>query len=289
MKRIEEKVKYSHVEIKKDKSFFFDHVHIVWDEQITFHQSDEWEITYIITGSGTRVIGDAMETFSKGEIILLPPKLPHGWYFDEYDHDDEGKIENITIIFPDALLEKCSGTFPETKAAIKKFKNIDKGMSLKGVALEKVQYLMLSMTTQNDMEQLSTLILILFQIACSDEMHVVGFREKQSRSTLKMQEIHRFILTHYHRKISLDEAASYIGMNRSSFCTFFKKEKGKTFFETLNEYRINCACLMLRETLKPVSEICFAVGFNDIPYFNRTFKKFKGVTPKNYREASNKS
>lgn len=98
--------------LKKGKSFSYDHVHIEWHEQITFHQSNEWELSYIITGSGTRIIGDVMETFSKGEIILLPPNLSHGWYFDEHVHDSEGKIENITIIFPDPLLDNCANTFP---------------------------------------------------------------------------------------------------------------------------------------------------------------------------------
>lgn len=49
-------------------------------EQISFHQSPDWELSYIITGSGTRVIGDVMETFSKGEIIFIPPMIPHVWY-----------------------------------------------------------------------------------------------------------------------------------------------------------------------------------------------------------------
>lgn len=69
------KPKYSHIEIDSDRSFFFDHVHIVWDEQISFNQSPDWELSYIITGSGTRVIGDVMETFSKGERIFIPPMI----------------------------------------------------------------------------------------------------------------------------------------------------------------------------------------------------------------------
>lgn len=283
MGKIDENIKYCHVDIGNGKSFFFDHVHIVWNEQITFHQSNEWEISYIITGSGTRIIGDKMETFSKGEIIILPPNLPHGWYFDEHVHDNNGKIENVTIIFPNSLLEKFAETFPETKPSVIRLNEIKKGVSLKGDKLPVVQELMRAMIFQNNMERLSTLIFIFSQIASSDEMDVVGFREKRHRGILKMQDVYRFMLTNYHQKISLDNVANVVGMNRSSFCSFFKRENGKSFFAALNEYRINCACLMLKETEMPIADICFAVGFNDIPYFNRSFKKQIGSSPKDYR------
>ncbi|WP_319229007.1 AraC family transcriptional regulator [Draconibacterium orientale] len=94
------------------------------------------------------------------------------------------------------------------------------------------------------------------------------------------------MITNYQRSISLDEVAQYIGMNRSSFCSFYKREKGKTFFTDLNEYRVDCSCMMLRETNIPISDICFAAGFNDVPHFNRTFKKIKGQSPNNYRNNS---
>ncbi len=276
-------VKYCHMDMDEDKSFFFDHVHIIWNEQITFHQSNEWELSYIITGSGTRVIGDMMETFSKGEIILIPPKLPHGWYFDEHVHDNHGKIENITIIFPDSLLDKCIDTFPETRTSIYKLKEIQEGVSLKGNILPVVQRLMYSMTSQNNMEQLSTLLLIFLHLASSNEMQIVGNRRQKNKEAQKIQEVYRYILSNYNKKILLDDVARYVGMNSSSFCTFFKREKGMSFFSALNEYRINCACLMLRETVMSVAEICYSVGFNDIPYFNRTFKKTIGKSPKDYR------
>lgn len=285
----EENIKYSHVVIDSDKSFFFDHVHIVWDEQIDFHQSDEWELSYIITGSGTRVIGDVMETFSKGEVILLPPKLPHVWYFDENVHDKYGKIENITIIFSDSLLKQCAELFPEAKEPIEIIRNINKGMSLQGEILSYVQTLMKSMTKQSNFEQLSSLFRIFSYLASSKEMCVVGYSEKKNINAQKMQNVHRYMLVNYSKKITLDEISTYIGMNRSSFCTFFKRESGKSFFTAINEYRINSACLMLRETEKPVADICFAVGFNDIPYFNRSFKKQLGCSPNDYRIQNNKS
>jgi YesN/AraC family two-component response regulator len=57
----------------------------------------------------------------------------------------------------------------------------------------------------------------------------------------------------------------------------------KSFFEFLNEYKINRACKLLIETDKQISEICYAAGFESIPFFYRQFKKFKCCQPKSYR------
>lgn len=282
-KKEPQNIKYCHAHMPEEKSFYFDHVRIPWKEQIALHQSAEWEISYIIRGSGSRIVGEVVETFSKGEIILLPPHMPHCWSFNANDHDEEGNIENITIIFPASLLDKSAAAFPETAGMIAAFCNNQQALSFEGDTLKQLQQLMTSMCRQDDAAQLLSFFSIIMVIAGATASRVVGYSNTSTRNSAKIHEITRFMVHNYQRKISLTEMAKYTGMNRSSFCTFFKREKGKSFFSFLNEYRIDCSCLMLRETPLPVADICFAVGFEDIPYYNRTFKKIKGITPKEYR------
>ncbi|MFT3739933.1 MAG: AraC family transcriptional regulator [Breznakibacter sp.] len=276
-------VKYCHVGVHDTKSFLFDHVHIVWNEQITLHQSPAWELSYILKGSGTRIVGDNVETFSSGEVVLLPPNLTHGWYFDEFDHDEGGKIENITIIFTQTFLDRCIDAFPETENYLLHINTINKAVSFVGDTLNQLQAIMTDMLQQNDMLQLASLLGILSVIASSGEARVVGSYSKPGKGISRIQEASRFMVHNYQRKITLDDVARYVGMSRSSFCSLFKRERGKPFFSALNEYRIDCSCLMLRETSIPIADICFAVGFEDIPHYNRTFKRLKGETPKDYR------
>lgn len=279
-----EKMKYCPVEVENDKSFRFDHVHIVYNEQITLHQSSDWELSYVITGSGTRIVGDSTEFFTSGEVVFLPPNMPHGWYFDEFDHDKEGKIENITLFFTNTLLNKIETAFPEAAIYITEILSLKQAIRFNGQTLSKIQELMTTMVSLSDIERLLSLLRIFVIIGSAKETIIVGTLMKQNKSTIKIQNISRFIVNNFQRKISLEEAAQHVGMNSSSFCSFYKKMKGKSFLTDLTEYRINSSCVMLKETTLPISDICYAVGFEDIPHFNRTFKKMKGESPKDYRE-----
>lgn len=131
--------------------------------------------------------------------------------------------------------------FPEAKIPIENLKKIRKGMSLEGDILSYVQTLMKSMLYQNNLEQLSSLLNIFSKIATSKDMRVVGFTEKKNNNSKKMQKIYRYILVNYNNKITLDDVSEHMGMNRSSFCTFYKRESGKSFFSAIREYRINCS------------------------------------------------
>jgi YesN/AraC family two-component response regulator len=283
---VQEDIKYCPPPENNEKSFYFDHVRIFWNEQITYHQAEDWELSYIIKGSGTRVLGDTVETFLSGEVILLPPKMPHGWYFNEFDHDEQGKIENITIIFSKKLLYNLSNIFPELTATVQTLNTCQKALTFGGHTLKKLQVKITEMLSQTNAEQIASFINLLSIISNFKDTKAVGHFNKRNKTAVKMQDISRFMVHNYQRKITLDEIAKYVNMNRSSFCTFFKREKGKSFLTALNEYRIECSCLMLRETNMAVTDICYSVGFDDVPYFNRTFRKLKGETPKNFRASA---
>ena len=83
---------------------------------------------------------------------------------------------------------------------------------------------------------------------------------------------------------ALDDIAIEVGMNRSAFCTYFKRCKGMTFMQFVMRYRLNTACELLAHSQKSVSEIAHLVGFSDVPHFIRAFTKEKGLSPGKYRK-----
>ncbi len=266
------------------ETFSFDHVRIPFDKQVPMHQQETWELAYIITGSGIRIIGDVVESFSEGEIILIPPDIPHCWSFDKNVHDEEGKIENICVFIKSEFLDNLKNSFSELNKTISDIKENQNALSFFGETQKKLQELMKKMSSQNTIERLSSLILILDQISSSKSVNIVGNRTSERKNEKKLHEIYMFILSNFHRAIELDEVAKIAGMPKSTFCLFFKKMTGKSFVTYLTDFRIESSCQMLLKTKMSVSEICVASGFNDIPYYNRIFKKIKNQTPTEYRK-----
>jgi len=249
-----EKVKYIHVPESEGHSFHFDHVRIYWNEQVTFHEQNTWELSYVITGSGQRIIGDTMESFSRNEIILIPPNIPHCWSFDEMDADDSGKIENITITFSDLFLENFKHTFPEFDDIINKILQNKEAMSFKGNTLIQLQNLLISMKTESEVEKISTLIKVLSLISSSENANAVGKPVIEDKKAKRMQKILLYIMNNYQNTITLEEMAKLVDLDKSSFCIFFKKMTGKTFFSYLTEYRIESSCQMITKTNLTIAE-----------------------------------
>lgn len=106
---------------------------------------------------------------------------------------------------------------------------------------------------------------------------------QSSKKILKLKKALSFIRKSYNQQISLHDMAKEAEMSHKYFCAVFKELTHQTPFEYLTSYRLERASTMLTETDTSVTDIAFSCGFNDLSYFIKTFKKYKGVTPARYR------
>ncbi|MBP1993331.1 response regulator transcription factor [Paenibacillus eucommiae] len=111
-------------------------------------------------------------------------------------------------------------------------------------------------------------------------------RAKQTMRETYREEIMQLLLhmkSHYKQDLSLGQAAGLINMSESYLSFLFKKEMNVSFTEYLNQLRIEKAVELLLETELPSYRIAEEVGYENINYFGRVFKKQKGVSPQQYR------
>ena len=257
----------------------FDHVRLAPEKQIGLHTQPSFEISYIITGKGTRILGTVTEPFEEGEVILVPPGLPHEWQFCPESVDAGGCIENITFIFSQTFLDRVLNAFPELSSDIMRLKELSEAISFKGEMRETLIDTMMSIDRLDGKDRLPEILSLVMQMS--------GLRETRSVSSLsaiglpqkRLDKIRVYVSCNYARNITIDEIASYSGMNRTSFCSFFKHHVGKTFTQALNDYRIQRACEQLSMGDANVAEVAALCGFRDVAYFIKTFKKTLGVTP----------
>ena len=107
--------------------------------------------------------------------------------------------------------------------------------------------------------------------------------EKKARQTQQFETVLNYIKEHYREQIGLETLASIVSLSPKYFCRLFREVTGRAPIEYLNWFRINMACDRLRGSDRKLADIASDCGFNDLSYFIKTFRNYKGVTPLKYR------
>lgn len=250
-----------------------------------WHYHPEYELTYILTHHGVRYVGNSIENFRDNDLVLVGPNLPHCWINSE---EQQQPASNAIVIYLKKEFADCEWMKTNEFAALSQlFELSQKGIKFeKSVALKLKQHFF-QLLTAPPFEKMMLLLQILHELSRTKKFHTLcdhGFSyDLNTSNNDRINIIYKYIQTHYQQKITLADIATQVYMSEEYFSRYFSKVMKKTFFEFLNEYKINRACKLLIETDKQISEICFAAGFESIPFFYRQFKRFKTFQPKSYR------
>lgn len=112
--------------------------------------------------------------------------------------------------------------------------------------------------------------------------------EGREKSLDKMKRILRRIEVDYGKPLSIKEMAEFSGFSESHFMKFFKNHMGVPFVSYLNDYRLTLAARALARDRRTVLTVAMDVGFSNVSYFNRLFKKKFRMTPLEYRKRGEK-
>ena len=93
-----------------------------------------------------------------------------------------------------------------------------------------------------------------------------------------------YISQHFSESLTLEEVAVHVHLNPAYFSSMFKQSTGSSFKEYLNMIRIEESKRLLANTDYTIIDIAIAAGFEDQSYFSKVFKKYTGLTPKQYRQ-----
>ncbi len=253
-----------------------------------WHFHPDYELIYIIKGSGKRFVGDSIENFYPNDLILLGPNVPHIWKNDEkyYLGDKKLYAEVIVIQFKEDALGHDFFSLPEMKE-VKKVLNLSKrGVKISGETQKNVKAAMWEAVETTGIKRIRILLNILDLLTNTNDLSLLTSRSfekmnNESRSK-RISKVFEHIAYNFQKKIELGQIAELANMSKTAFCRYFKLHTTKTFQEYLNEVRISYACKLLIEEKLSISQISLECGFNSPSYFNRQFKSIKKETPKSY-------
>ncbi|WP_284638844.1 response regulator transcription factor [Paenibacillus silviterrae] len=108
--------------------------------------------------------------------------------------------------------------------------------------------------------------------------------KRRGKAKDPVEEAKRYIDEHLAEEVSLEEVAERIGLNASYFSQLFKQSTQETFVQYRTRARMEKAKKLLQQPQYRITDISGEVGYADHPHFTKTFKKYTGCLPSEYRQ-----
>ncbi|MGO3740512.1 MAG: AraC family transcriptional regulator [Marinomonas foliarum] len=252
-----------------------------------WHFHPAYELTFSINSTGKRYVGDNIEEYTDNDLTLIGPNLPHTWH-SQNALEPEEPISVIVLWFNHHWIESVTGVFPELASLKDTLNQSHQGIQFSESLAHQLRPRFLEMIQADEAKKLTLLLDILVCLQNQPYKKLASSKFNTQQTTLNQQKKLSQILSWIHKyfatQITLDDAANIGTMSTSHFVRFFKANMQQSFNQYLNEVRIGHACSLLISSELPVSLIAEKSGFLNQSNFNRQFKKFKHMSPLQFRK-----
>ncbi len=250
------------------------------------HTHDFYELVIIYSGSGIHYTAEQEYSITEEDVILVPPELFHGYKssnnlvlmnilictdFIENEDNDLQKINNYKILF-------------NQRHDIKKLHlNKMQLFELRAI-IESMQGELTSQGMGYSLQITSFLLQLLVFLLRVYNNPAYPTCEGQNRSV----ELIRYVEKNFDKEITMEQLTQVGAMSESSVLRTFKHITGYAPFVYQLRLRMFATTSALIETSEDITSIAYRIGFNDSNYFSRYFKKFVGISPREYRKKFHK-
>ena len=251
------------------------------------HTHDYVEVVYMCSGSTTHIVNGKTIRLNQGELLFLGQSARQ-----EICRAEENDIAVNLVVLPEVFKEALS-TIGEEATPLRRFlldclfgQNTGPGYLLFQVADDVpiqnlvenlIHSLVYDTPNRRKVSQMTMTLLFLQLLGHTDKLAW----DSQEETIL---QVLRYVDGHYVDG-SLQEAAGMLHCDISSLSREIRRKTGKTYTELVQEKRLNQAAFLLRTTERKVEDIALAVGYENISYFHRIFRREYGLSPRQFRIA----
>lgn len=259
---------------------------------------DNYEI--IIVNKGTVYIQQDVEKYilQEGDILLLEPGITH----KGYDYSDKGTNFYWVHFLPNDTFNMLSST--QAVSEISLFNNnpyfaglnssilipsLSNNLNLDKIDILFHQLLHLSQSNYYTNQGLNYILTSLL-IEISEQVILNNKCDTKDASVKNtLSRMIQWINIHLTQNISLKDVAYEFNFSKEYLARYFKMNMGMCMQEYINYLRISKAKKLLCKSDLNIKEISHELGFTDDKYFLKLFKKYENITPKQFRNAYNKT
>ena len=225
---------------------------------------DYYVFEYVVKGVGYIETPEEKYTVKAGDFYFLNKLRYHIYY-----SDPDEPYEKIFIVLKGSFVDFLVSSY-----------HLDDSVYIKNCNLYSLMMQFINLFNREgpiNYDRFSILVLELFQQAFPSPYQV-----KQSSNYLP-EMIKNYIDTHITEKITLDDISSNLYISKSHIERAFKKEYNQTPLAYCANQKISHVSSMLATTDYSLSQIAQHLGYSDVKYMSKSFKKIKGKTPMEYR------
>lgn len=246
------------------------------------HQHEEIQISLIVEGEGTLIVGDTINYYATNDVIVIGSNIPHVF---KSDLNAASHSHMLSLFFTKASFGKDFFDLEELLEVQKFFKRAKHGFKITSKQ-ELMKLLFFQLEKASKLNRFLILLQLLKNASLANYKSLSSFiydKKYSINEGKRMRNVFEFTMNHFDKTITLDAVSEVANMTKNAFCKYFKKRTNKTYVQFLNELRIEHACKLI-EPKKDISiqEIAEASGFKNISNFNRQFKSLKKVSPSQY-------
>ncbi len=251
-----------------------------------WHCHEEYEFHIITATSGKTFVGDWIGPFEPGHVVLCGPRLPHNWI--SLDVPPEGvEKRDLVIQFRHSPIEKACQSIPELLEVMPLLERARHGVEFFGFSHLGQEHWKIIKAAKG-MRRLAAFLAFMTDLTRWSDYRLLSSAQMQGMDNDdeldQINAIVNRITENVAQAITAADVAAELGMSESRFSRFFRRATGNTFTDFVNHVRINQACQLLMNSDQYITNICYAVGFNNVANFNRRFLEIKGTTPSEFRK-----
>jgi AraC-like DNA-binding protein/quercetin dioxygenase-like cupin family protein len=270
------------------------HVHGVPSPYCRWNYHPEYEIHLITQGTGWFVVGDRIDIFAPGQLVLVGSNVPHHWISDLEPGQTLPERDVVFQFHPD-WLQRSRQVLPELGRLDPLLHVARHGIEFSGLTAEVATDHLRRIGSHRGTLRLAHIFGLLGTLAESpdsdrrvlsaDWFPVIDSTDDHAADRIDLA--FSYIFDHLDDPaIRLGGAAREVGMSESAFSRYFTKISGQSFSDTVRKLRLAQAGKLLRETTLSVSSIAHRVGYANLSNFNRQFRTHHGATPREVRARS---
>jgi AraC-like DNA-binding protein len=262
------------------------------------HRHRHLELTWIRRGQGLRWVGDSVEPFLDGDLVLVGSDVPHQWV--SHGPSVPGEAQALVLQFPADLALRTG--FPELAGMTGLQARAGAGLQVDGVAAEAVKPALQALTRRDGAHRLAAfveLLAVLLDHAGAMQPLSRGATRPRSASRTasgegrtrqaRIDRVLAWVEDHLADELRVEAAAAVAHLSPTAFSRFFQREVGKRFTAYVNDARCGWAALRLLQSDEPVSQVAQACGFPTLSNFGEQFRRRYGVSPRSFRQASTRA